>query len=379
MRVVFQIPEHGKAFVDGFVPLAEGLKELGFEFCANRDYWRNQTGAEWLFKKASQAECHGCDIAVYTNRSFQYCDDSNKTITPPLDWLENILPNQFNVLVDNDDGYETSASRHYQKFDLVLRSHFNRRAFNAENNVPWVLGFGSRVIKAVDGTKLKFGDRSKAVLVNFGASHGFEHGTRSLFTTPFLQSLKNRLASDLTKDDLTSQPGDLYNHLMWEQTQHRHCKAYYDRLTSTQTIAAFCGEMIPPLPYRPKYLVGGGKAKIKRAVYEALAALDPRPARSIQWDSWRFWEGLVAGCLVFNIDLDYYGVQLPVMPENGEHYIGLRLNRIQRQVDEVLSDPTRMETIAAAGRAWAIEHYSPTAMAKRFLQIVNWQSANTTR
>jgi len=156
------------------------------------------------------------------------------------------------------------------------------------------------------------------VLVNFGASHGFEHGTRTLFTEPFLRAVGDRMTVDATKDDLSIPPEQEYDRLMWEQTQKRHNSSYY----------------------------------------------------SIQWDSWRFWEGLAAGCLVFNIDLDYYGVQLPVMPVNGTHYVGLRLDRMQLGVDEILSNPARMEAIAIAGREWAMEHYSPVAMAKRFLQMV---------
>ena len=61
-------------------------------------------------------------------------------------------------------------------------------------------------------------------------------------------------------------------------------------------------------------------------LHDARAHFNSRPPRLIQWDSWRFWEGLAAGCLVFNFDLPLYGVRLPVMPEPFVHYVPVRAN-----------------------------------------------------
>jgi hypothetical protein len=90
----------------------------------------------------------------------------------------------------------------------------------------------------------------------------------------------------------------------------------------------------------------------------------------VQWDSFRFWESLAAGCLVFNLDLERYGAELPVMPENWEHYIGINLERIDEAIDRVRSEPESLARIAEAGRLWALEYYSPRAMAGRFLELV---------
>ena len=107
-----------------------------------------------------------------------------------------------------------------------------------------------------------------------------------------------------------------------------------------------------------------------RTLFTGLGRVDPRPPRSIQWDSWRFWEGLAAGCLVFNIDLPYYGVQLPVMPEPFVHYVPVRINNAREVVAHLAQTPGLAEQIAARGRAWALEHYSPAALAKRFLDLL---------
>jgi hypothetical protein len=131
--------------------------------------------------------------------------------------------------------------------------------------------------------------------------------------------------------------------------------------------------MIPAAPFRgaERYLAGGRRAQLRRSLFELLDRADPRPRRAIQWDSFRFWESLAAGCSAFNIDLAYYGVTLPVMPTNGEHYFGVRFDSVDEMVERLHADPASLERVAAAGREWAIAHYSPAALAQRLLDWVN--------
>jgi hypothetical protein len=117
--------------------------------------------------------------------------------------------------------------------------------------------------------------------------------------------------------------------------------------------------------------VGGNKAKLKRAFFEALAHLDPRPPRLVQWDSFRVWEAWVAGCATINLDLDLYGPELPVMPENWKHYVGVDLSHPDKAIERLRDDPSVLERVAQEGRKWTIEHYSPESMARRLLEIVN--------
>jgi hypothetical protein len=98
-----------------------------------------------------------------------------------------------------------------------------------------------------------------------------------------------------------------------------------------------------------------------------IDCVDTRPRRAIQWDSFRFWEALAAGCATFNIDLEYYGVILPVMPVNGEHYFGVRFDSAEQTISRLVEDPGLLARVAASGRQWAIEHYAPKVMAERFL------------
>jgi hypothetical protein len=275
------------------------------------------------------------------------------------------------VYIDNHDGHRTvSWEPEYRQFDLILRSKLNRRAWSPENLHPWAYGLNNRILDATYGAP-PFGERRKTLLVNFGASHPFPHGTRDLACVRFEPKIEKFLSLDKTKDNLRDEPSDPYDTLMWRQTEQRFSRAYYERLKQSQAVACFCGELIPPMPFRnPEcYLVGGNRAKLRRLIYELLSYIDPRPRRSVQWDSFRFWESLAAGCASFNVDLDLYGVELPVMPVNWTHYIGIDFGHINNCIDRLLDDPNILAYVAEQGYHWAREFYSPRRSAERFLQL----------
>jgi hypothetical protein len=274
------------------------------------------------------------------------------------------------VYMDSHDGHRTvSWEPEFRQFDLILRSKLNKRAWHPENVKPWVLGFTKRIVKAVEG-QLPFEERRRVTLVNFGASHSYPHGTREEAARRFLPEFAKFMPLDSTKDNLSIAPEDSYARLMWEQTGMRYSPSYYERLASSQCVVCFCGDLIPPMPWRnpEQYLVGGNKAKLKRILFDAMAKLDSRPWRAVQWDSFRAWESWVAGCTTLNIDLDVYGPVLPVMPENWKHYIGVDLERPQTALQRIKDDPSVFERVARDGQKWAMEYYSPERMAERFLQ-----------
>lgn len=93
----------------------------------------------------------------------------------------------------------------------------------------------------------------------------------------------------------------------------------------------------------------------------------------LRWDSWRFWESLVFGCVTIHLDFDRYGLALPVMPENWKHYVGLNLADLRRDVERLHDERDRLPEIARQGRLWALEHYSPVAVARRFVTTIQEQ------
>lgn len=88
----------------------------------------------------------------------------------------------------------------------------------------------------------------------------------------------------------------------------------------------------------------------------------------MRWDSWRFWESITMGCLTIQLDFDKYGFELPVMPENWTHYVGVSLDTLKEDIERLMDERDRIPEISRAGREWALEHYTPRPVAERFLR-----------
>lgn len=371
-RIYFFCRDEPAAYHDDVVVLADGLQQLGLEVFGSANCWRRSPAPDdWLVRHDPRVGPEDCDIVAVSYLWPRWIDADFRVHPQPLPAAVLDPGRRFRTAyLDLDDGYETQSWREeYRSFDAVFRAKYNRRCHHPANHHPWALGLTSRVLAAT--AEAPPWDRRRAeVLVNFGASHPYVHSARERVLGPFLTAARSRFAINDRRDDLRRPPADPWDRLMWDQTQRRHCRDYYERLKSAQAVAAFCGELIPPAPYHPRYLAGGGRARLARRLHEAFALVDPRPPRLIQWDSWRFWEALAAGCLVFHLELERLGVALPVMPEPFVHYVPLRLGRMEEAFARLAADPSLGSRIAGAGRAWALAHYSPAALAQRFLDTM---------
>lgn len=371
-RVYFFCRNHQAAYQDDVVVLAEGLRALGVEVFGNCNYWRlSPAPDDWLVQHDPQVGPADCDAVAVSYIWSRWIDTDFSVYENPLP-EELFAPGRRyrTAFLDLEDGYASCGFRPtHAPFDVVFRAKYNRRCFHPGHHRPWVLGLSQRMV-ACTAASLPWAERQRDLLVNFNASHPYIHPARALMDRCFTPVAGQHFAINRERDDLTVAPADAWDRLMWKQTQHRHSRSYYERLGRSQAVAAFCGELIPAAPFRPPYLVGGGRARLKRRAFDLLQHIDPRPPRLIQWDSWRFWEALSAGCLVFNFDLPYYGIQLPVMPENFVHYIGVRPDTVADAFARLQREPALAERIAAQGRAWVHEHYSPTALARRFLDTL---------
>ena len=154
--------------------------------------------------------------------------------------------------------------------------------------------------------------------------------------------------------------------------QTRICIASIRYFHPDTDIYLIIDEKLGPMPWRnpEQYLVGGNKAKLKRAFFEALSHIDSRLPRSVQWDSFRACEGWVAGCATFNIGLDLYGPELLVMPTNWTHYIGVNFEKPAETIERLSNEPQLLTHVARQGQQWAVENYSPRKMAGRLLDLV---------
>ena len=380
-RVYFYCSSAPDNLQEDVIQLAEGLVELGIPFYANCSYWLQSTApADYLFKHDPNVTHRDCDIVVvsYTWPFWVKMRTWEIVRTPLPAGLFEKGRRYATVYMDNHDGQRTiSWEPEFRQFDLILRTKLNGRAWHPENMRAWAYGLTNRIVDATSGA-LPFASRKKALLVNFNVSHPTPHGTRMIARRKFEPKIDPVLPVDRTIDDLSHEPSAPYDALMWNQTGGRFSRNYYERLKRTQAVACFCGEIIPPMPFRDpqQYLWGGNRAKAKRAFFGALSLFDPRPPRSVQWDSFRFWEALSAGCAAINIDLEHYGVEMPVMPRNRTHYLGIDFARVEEFVQMVRDDPALLERVADEGRRWAHRYYSPKAAAERFLGLFGYDVAN---
>jgi hypothetical protein len=375
MRVYFYACEERDNYQNDLVQLAEGLEELGVEMHSRRDYWQKTPKEGDYLLRRSDAKPEDCDVVVVPYRWFRWIKIGDPQVRSRQMPSEIKVPRSkrkyVTVYLDDNDGYATPAlDPEFSAFDLVLRTKFNRRTWNPPNFRPWAIGLERRVIAATDHAP-SFAARRPAIYVNYNASHPFMHSSRKRAIEELHPKLKGLLDTYQPPfAELDEPPLEAQARLWWEQTNKRHSSEYYERLKTSQACSAFCGELLPPLPYAPRiFEVFGNKAELQKRFWKLLGAVDPRPDRIISWDSFRFWETLAAGSVAFHVDLEKHGIVLPVMPENWRHYIGVDFQNLDRDVSRLKQSPSMLEDIACAGREWALTNYSPKAVAARFLSV----------
>jgi len=357
-------------YQNDIIPIAEGLKELGHSFSARHDYWREEPGGDFLFKASPEVVPEECELVIATYMLFGVsATDQRSEQEKFLTLLTKRSSKTKVVFIDDSDGYKTPSWRpEFRACDLVLRTKYNTRAYAPENVRPWAIGLTNRTLRMA-ASVAEPSERKRAIYVNYGASHPFEHTTRLKAKTllhpalmPDLETYQPEFA------DLSAPPEDVYDRLMWEQTSKRHSWVYFERMKSCLVSSAFCGDEIPAAPRNPQnYCVGGAKARLRRRFFDAVQKLDPRPLRVISGDSFRFWESLACGTVPMQVDFEQYGLKLPVQPRPYEHYLPVKFDDLGRSVMHIKQRISDLPSIAAAGKEWAMSNYRPSVVAQRML------------
>lgn len=349
------------AFQHGPICLAEGFKELGIPFYSNVDYWQiSPELGETLLKHDSAVTADDCDVVI-VSQEFHARDGSLP---------ENLFHGgrQYRtVYLDHSDGAFTSTWKpEVRQFDLVLKAHFNDRWRYPENcKNAWPFGLSNRLLRAT-ASGLPFADRKDEILFNFRVNHFLRQTAKK----EFVENFRNCLPMNDAAEAMNAAPHDSASDLAWRQSGRRHNPDYFDRLKRARACAAFCGFLTPPWPLDLHPSTSRVGVSALHRLDGILKMVGMRPTRLLQWDSWRFWESLSAGCATFHVDFEKYGVRMPVMPENWKHYVGIDLDDVQASVDRIRADPGLLERIAANGQHWVHEHYSPKPTARRFLEIL---------
>lgn len=353
-RIFFYCSPQGtpekSAYQHSVVCLAEGLKSLGKRIYADKDYWQiSPEKEEYLLNYSPEITPDDCSIVILNDLWFKYGNSFPKN-------LFHSQRKYLTVYLELWGGANYSLEPEFRQFDFVFKAHYNCRVEYPFNIHPWAFGLSNRVLQETAFIS-DFQERKSNLLVNFRV----KHPVRETVSQEFIPRLQGLLTVDSSYDNFDTPPVGAYDYLMWQQTGRRHYPNYYKRLRVSSACACFGGQLRRSWPRKPDTEPTLWHRILNRAI---------RTQKIIKWESWRFWEALSAGCVPFHVDYEKYGATLPVMPENWRHYIGIDLNNMQQAVDRLAEDPEVLAKISAEGRRWAIEHYSPTPTAQRFLETV---------
>ncbi len=355
-----QGPAEDAAYQHSIVCLAEGLKALGIPFFSDRNYWRIKPEIEeYLFQNDPSVTPDDCSIVIIDNNWFSH--------NRPLP--ENLFhPNHKYITVYFELAASAKESRYpsFRQFDYIFRPHYNRWCNYPKNIYPWAFGLSNRILRETKDIP-SFQDRKNKLLVNFRIHN---HPLRNSISQNFLPLIDPLLPVDNAVDSFETSPADPYHHLQWVQSGKRHYPQYYQRLKESVGCACFGGLFRKRWPRDPIAYDLESPILLYRTLNFILNTLDPRPMLLMNWESFRFWESMSAGCVSFHVNLEKYGAILPTMPENWKHYIGIDLENLGEAVDLISQNPHLLENISNQGRTWAIENYSPEPTAVRFLKIV---------
>lgn len=257
------------------------------------------------------------------------------------------------------------SDKDLRKFDFCFKTHRISNAWYPNNFYPWAIGLSERILQQLANVP-PFFERKEQVLCNFRPTLFGHHSVRQHIYDKFLPAIQSLFTIDHTidsNDKVSWVSANAYDRLMNGQTGGRHVPAYYNRLLHSQAILTFCGYFLPPFPKKRSSLGGRATRKIVEKLHLKTRYID-------QWDSWRFYEALAAGCVPIHVDFEKYGFIMPVMPKNWEHYIGIDLDDLDGSIAKINDNLDRLPEISKAGREWVLENYTPIPTALRFLETV---------
>lgn len=350
-----QGPSTKAAYQHCSVALAEGLSLLGLPVFGNLNYWEKSPGSgDYLIRKADGVDHNDCDVILFGSTLYDY----PRPDLIPSDLFRKDRPYRL-IFIDNSDGRITPGFLPVlREADLVLKSHYCGKHSYPENFTPWQFGLTERMIASVE--PLPFAERENAVLVNFRIKHHLRTLAEEL-VMPAVGSVFERNETIDDDDDLKHE-SELARHF-WRMTGGRHYPAFYKRLGRQKACAAFGGYL--------ENTRSGHASSRKMSPARIRRETAPRDFDSIyQFDSWRFWESMLSGCVTLHIDFEAYGATLPVMPLNGGEYLGIDFSKPEEFRDRLHSG-NPFESIGLQARDWCLKHYSPVAVAQRLLGMLS--------
>lgn len=323
--VYFFSPEKSLSHNSGC--LMEGLLDLGIKVRANTDVITSREVSRPLL---------GVDLPALVSQPFAglsafIVDITHNNAYVPLDSLKG---GRLAYLTNSDLSLFCDVPAPFPLFAV----HDSAIASKGGKRFP--LAFGpSKGLMTTTEARTPFEKRKRAALKNFRPT--FSQSVRGLLELAYVPHLRNAMELDET----TYAPKDYVHALMNTQVCLAYGGDFYNSLRANIWLAER-----DPAAYR----------------YHSFEKFEGATV-IMRWDSWRFWESLLAGCLTVHLDFAKYGFKLPVAPQPWVHYAPIDLDDLKGSVAALLDHEKQWPEIAAAGRAWAIEHYAPAITAKRVL------------
>lgn len=309
--------------------LVEGLLDLGIPV---------KTNAERVTSRPTSMPLPGFDLGTLhsdpvTGFDVYLVDISAQNTFAPLTGIE---PAMVGYITTSDISAFCEVPNPYRLFS----AHESRHAVKAGKRSPIAFGIANRLLEQMANVPA-MPERDGVALHSFRPT--LQQGVRALLDLTFIPALERHLP-----------------------VKHINVPAgpYQTALMNTSVCLAYGGDFYSPIMGNTWF------EQNQPDVYKHHSFEHVENAAVLRWDSWRFWESLVAGCVTVHLDFEACGFHLPVMPEPWVHYVPVDLSDLKGSSEALWNARDSWADIAARGRKWAIEHYAPAPTAKRVLKTL---------
>lgn len=360
----FVLPIEKMGYQHNAIGMAQGLRELGIPFYASADYWHEADG-NLLLRHTPDFDPQEADIVILTE---QYITYGSGNFPKPF-----FASRGKKVFLHTGDGMVMQKQMRmafYRKFDLILTFLYQGIPY-PEHFRPWTYGMTQHMI---DLSRPELPKEDK-ICLNYRNSHSVRQRAKEWLFDKLDQSRLDTTREHFDWSTL-EQSKDFHEFVVW-QSAGRHNAAYLERIGRSVATSAFGGDFfIKPTiwgwyPWKFINYFVESAASIGRMnnLAKKMGLHTNHTYRIYQWDSWRLWEAFAAKSMAIHVDFERYRIRLPEMPVNFKHYLGVDLKQPEAAI-AILHDTGRMQEIGEAGHAWALQHYSPKALAERLLRYV---------
>ncbi len=362
----YVLPIENGGYQHNLISLAQGLEQLGGSFAASADYWKKADGT-YLFHHDPDVSPRDFEVVVISEQYITYGNGQY-----PEGFFD--LPGK-KVLVHTGDGlvhqYNMGKLRNfYAQFDAIFM-HLYQGISYPDNFHTWAFGISQHIIDLARNDLPK----ENKICLNYRNSHS----VRRLASERIFDQLPEEMIDTTREMDNWQEWGDSedYNQFTVYQSAGRHAFGYNQRIGSSIATACFGGVFFirpwiwnwPAFKVANYFVQSAASVGRMQTLATQLKMSRKHVYRIYQWDSWRFWETFANGSVPIHVDLEKYGIILPVMPVNRKHYLGVDLQAPKAAI-ETIKNEAMMREIAANGRDWALTHYGPVNQAERFLDIL---------